>query len=299
MNAFIKSIITFSTVFLLITSLSIMFSNLYVSNKINFKINKNKNILILGDSHTQCSLNDNIIQNSTNLSESADTYFYSYIKLKKLLLTNNHIDTLILGFGFHNITAGQDGWLLDSKINATKIPRYFYMFEKEDIKFMLKINSHAILNNLIKIIVTNFTIKTDKTTNQNHKHIGSYLALNKEMSQIELTKFKKVIEKYKKDKQPLNYAKLELQNLKNIEKLCSTKNIKLILINTPNIFDQLEVHPEKKKIDLIKNTFAKNSKYIDKSNMILDLKYFADHDHLNKMGSKLFSEEIIKILKEK
>ena len=44
-----------------------------------------KNILILGDSHTENAINDSIFSNSLNYSASADAYIFSYVKLKAIL----------------------------------------------------------------------------------------------------------------------------------------------------------------------------------------------------------------------
>jgi len=41
------------------------------------QLEQNKSTIVLGDSHTECGLNDNIIENITNLSYSSDTYFWA------------------------------------------------------------------------------------------------------------------------------------------------------------------------------------------------------------------------------
>ena len=104
MRVFFKNNVLF---LFLLTILILSFnigSNLIIRNFYSYNIAKDKNILILGDSHTEVSLNDSIISNSINFSLGTSSYFHSYIKLKYILSNNEHIDTLILGYSFNSLT---------------------------------------------------------------------------------------------------------------------------------------------------------------------------------------------------
>jgi len=69
-----------------------------------FKLNKNINTLIVGDSHTMTSLDPEIIEHSKNVSFNSENYFFSYYKLKHFLFYNSHIKVVILGFAPQNIS---------------------------------------------------------------------------------------------------------------------------------------------------------------------------------------------------
>jgi hypothetical protein len=64
----------------------------------SFAVPKDKNILIVGDSHTECAIDDSIFTRSFNISQSGTAYLYSYIKLRKILVENSHIDTVLVSF---------------------------------------------------------------------------------------------------------------------------------------------------------------------------------------------------------
>ena len=118
---------------------------------------ENVHVLILGDSHTQCGIDDALLPNSLNLSESADTYFYSYVKLKRMLKANPQIDTLILGYADFNITDNQDRWLRSENINSFKLPIYFFLFDQDDFSDFVKINPTQLLEFSGTIFKRNFS----------------------------------------------------------------------------------------------------------------------------------------------
>ena len=111
MKKFIKQIILFILIYILI--LGINFSlNLYFINTIPPMVNANT--LIIGDSHPQTAINPKLLNNAENLSQSAEPYLITYFKLKKLLDTNK-INTVILGYSYHNLSAFNDKKFIDSK----------------------------------------------------------------------------------------------------------------------------------------------------------------------------------------
>lgn len=64
-----------------------------------------KKILILGDSHTECGINDSIFRNSQNYSETSEPYMYCYAKLQMLCRGNFKVDTLLLSVNPRSLAA--------------------------------------------------------------------------------------------------------------------------------------------------------------------------------------------------
>jgi ABC-type sugar transport system permease subunit len=106
-------------VFLILTVLLVVVTIInwaYITNSNYFILNKNINVLVLGDSHAKYALDDKILKNTCNLSTDADSYFYSYLKLKELNKKNIQIDTLLLSFSQHNISKSiETMWLFNSE----------------------------------------------------------------------------------------------------------------------------------------------------------------------------------------
>lgn len=244
---------------------------------------KNVHTLILGDSHTQCGINDTLLPNSLNLSESADTYFYSYVKLKHMLAANPQINTLILGYTNYNITDNQDRWLRSENINSFKLPIYFFLFDQEDFRDFMKINPTQLLKFSGTIFKRNFShlYRIFIKEKINKFGIGAFLDLEKQMENKEKSINNKNINTTSK------HSEIDILYLKKINELCKTKHVKLILIATPTQ-DQLIATHHTKQLAFWKS-HLKEALYLDFSTYHLKNDNFADNSHLNGKGATNFT----------
>ena len=81
MKGFIKKIIVFLSLAILAIIAIVTGSNFIVKSQSSFKIDEGITTLVIGHSHSECSVNDSILKNSINLSSSGESYFYNYQKL--------------------------------------------------------------------------------------------------------------------------------------------------------------------------------------------------------------------------
>ncbi|MEC4004421.1 hypothetical protein OX283_007120 [Flavobacterium sp. SUN052] len=294
MKPFLKKIGIFFIVLLLGFAITLISTKILVANWFDFSISKEKNILILGDSHTQCALNDTIISNALNMSESADTYFYSYTKLKNIIPSNKQIDTLILGYAPNNLSVTQDNWLVDSSINGFKLPLHFFLFDKNDTTEFLSNAPFQLVQNVPFIIKNNLghLYRIKKKEKINHFGIGGFLAL----SHVDTTQEKKEIVDENVHKE-VKFGSKDIVYLQKIYSLCEKNKIKLILLDTP-IEQKLHAEPSVfyNKYLEFKNSNLPNATLLDYSKIPFDKKDFADKDHLNANGARLFSLWFVKQL---
>ena len=128
MKKFIIQISTFTALFFII-----LIANYFI-NSIIFKNQKSlirdTNILIVGDSHTQASINPILFASSVNISQAAEPYYLSFWKLQNIL-SNTAIDTVILGFSYHNLSSFNDQKLTNEKWSSEMYNRMYYI---ENIK---------------------------------------------------------------------------------------------------------------------------------------------------------------------
>lgn len=257
-------------------------SKILVDKLVSLEIPKSKNILILGDSQTQYALDDKIIDNALNLSESADPYFYSFVKLKKIAQANPHIDTLILSFTYHNLAKKQDVWLQSSSVNGFKFPRHYFLMESDEITSFLKHSSTVFLTNYSRSVTDNLRLLAGVYRKRNITQfgLGGYVAATDNNLTIE------------KDTPTYEFGSKDLKYLEEIIGYCSHNNIKLILIGSP-------IHKKGKERYLYYK--ERHSSFLQKFDQVefydfitypLEDSCFKDDNHLNAKGAGIFSKMI-------
>lgn len=288
MKRFLKKTSIYGSILFSVFSIFFYITNTLVKKKFNYNLDPKINTLIVGDSHTLCSVDDSLILNSINLSESADTYFYTYIKVREITSKNPQIKKIVLGYAQHNINESQDKWLFSQDINSKKLPFYFFLFNKKDLKNFIAINPKVFFENSVFIVRRNLghLFRIYKNEKINNFGIGTHLKLyNKFNDSIKKNHIITPLKNKKKEIIDLTYLKMIYQH-------CIDNNIKLILLNTP-------VYHKDNCLDIEYFQYYKNylpkAELLDYSNDLQLKDYFADATHLNNNGSIIFS----KILEKK
>jgi hypothetical protein len=188
-----------------------------------FVLNKDVNILILGDSHTKYSINDNIIQNSYNLSADADSYFYSYLKLKEIKKKNCQIDTLLLSFSQHNIAKCIElRWLLNSSHLHDRLQFYYPLLDYNAFLFLIIHKPKELFSNLFtQALSPYYFLLKGKSV------YGGYVPLNHNILEQEINKQKNNTTHESK----FISSTIEKEYLNKIKDYCYQNGIKLIFIN--------------------------------------------------------------------
>jgi len=279
-----KKLINRTLLFLTISaifSLLLGFLSVVITNKtFNFEFKKYQNILIVGNSHTECSISDKILSNSVNISQSASSYFYSYIKVREFVKRNPTIDTVIISFSDNDLFSEKEKWLSSTEKIRNKMTRMIFLFNTEDYLTLF-------CSNPITTSLQSFIVYSDFYNLYIHRRsfIGGYNQFNK-------NKIKESILEFNQDTPKIDYkiALTELKYLLKIYELCEKEGIHLILLNSP-------VHPVlQSHFSLIKDRNYKiasekmaNATYLDHSSFKLNNSMFADLSHLNGTGSISYS----------
>lgn len=294
MIKFIKYILFFILINIILISIFV-----YFTIKINYPYSifkekfKHTKTLIIGDSHTECAINDNLFS-SFNLSNSADAYIYSFIKLKYIDKFAN-LDTVILSYRPQNlIKVDDDRWLKDKRILTTKLSYLAPMCELDEFVYLYNINRIAVIQSYVKssLVLLKTTIKTIFNMVQfNDYSIGGYkyLVRNKLEEALRLTKTNKFTK--------LSLSKYQNDYLKKILKYCNDKNITIILLEPPTYLDNKDIRT------FTKNKFNEYKKeydfiYLNHSNYRLMEEEYGDIGHLNYLGAKTYSEYLNKLFKK-
>jgi hypothetical protein len=220
-------------------------------------------ILILGDSHTECAINDTIFTNSYNYSKSADLFIYSYVKLVNITSASK-IDTLILSVSPVSLNERIEKWL-------HKTNKLLFRFPLEDAMFLFRYDPLAI-GRLFNI----FNVKTGANK------VGGYLYLDR-------FKLQKDLELRATQKSPDSCIPHDAQllYLDKIVEYCKSKSIKLIFINTP-MYHAERFYNMDNFYKIIEEKYN-DVTFWDYGNYVLPDSCYGDVDHLNHIGAKIFS----------
>jgi len=287
MRKFILNVVLL-TVVNVILLLFFALCNFYTVKK-QFKNYHYNDYIFIGDSSFEQGINPNIIENSLNLSESASSMVYSYLKIKTIV-ENFKPKKIIIPISSHNIFSDiEKRWLFSQPHFESRFAKYFPLMGLEELKLFLyskEISYASSFQKTFKEILKNTII--------GNIYYGRFNINN-------LDNLKKAISKLD-DKTNRNYtllAEVELNYFKKIIKLCNNSNIDLIVINTPKHKMYNKFYEKRITVfnDLMKNEFS-DIIYYDYTNLIFDNSCFTDLMHLNNKGSSFFSEYIKDNLKK-
>ena len=280
MNKFIKNalkfcfVIIFSATFVfvlafVISSTKNIFSPSFVESKVN--------IFILGDSNTECAINDSLFLNSKNLSSSGEPYFESFSKIQKLLLENIRIDYIFLSYAPHNF--------YECPFPDRRRDYKYISFETFKILFNYKKNKFQFVKSVIKD-----KLKIHFKINGSFRYLERNDLENHKLSLLRgenLTNFpNKILSKNTNHKVNQNQRYF----FEKIISICNENGINLILLNTPKRKEL--INDKRYCYDKFNNYYLKNHSeipYIDHTNFELNENYFGDFVHLNYKGAKKYS----------
>jgi len=288
MRLFLKYISRF-LIFLFTFFLLIIIGNYWLIQLTPITFPSKKNILILGDSNSECAINDDIFKRSINFSAPAESYFYSYLKLKKVLETNQTIDTVLLSFSSHNIF--DNTWFASQSNIKHNFCRYYPFMGRNDLRVLLESHPKSVIYSLRPISLQFLKNIFRSITVENVLRLGGFTSLDLDRLEGALQSLKEgtEIKNYRlpKDLLPTN---VEIIYLNKIAQLCGKKQVKLILINLPK---RVELLNDKRygmvEFDEIYNSDFSQLEYFDFSNFSMEDEMYSDLLHLNKKGSTYFS----------
>ncbi|GHU75112.1 hypothetical protein FACS189461_0720 [Spirochaetia bacterium] len=184
MKRFIREITRYFVIVLFICVLmtGIAYS---ITSSAKFVIPENKTMIFVGDSHTECAVNDNIFTQAFNISQSGTAYMYSYIKLKKFLETNNNIKKVMVSFQGGSIQKSLDEWTIGEKYIVAHGTNYISLMSINEFKVLMK--NKAFFSALLKVPVRSVKAILKYVLNHhityNDLNIGGYLWLDRDKLQ--------------------------------------------------------------------------------------------------------------------
>lgn len=292
MKCFFKSVALFVLLIVSIIATLILLSDYAVSSRKQslLKLDDNIKIVFSGDSHVECSVNDELIDNSINIAQSGEAYLYSYAKIKSLLECNDQINTVLIGFSYGDLLKDKEiNWLF-SKMSVTEfIKNYNYILSSPDKSLIFKHNPKAYIKGLAKSVFPNFTafirsLSPEESGNSRLTNYGGYLYLVRDKLQEDI----EMIDTYRKE--PLVVSHVQEHYLMLLSQLCRQKSVRLILLNTPKfpLYNE-NINQEIRQNWIFFREKLQGDSLLDFSDMVLPDSCYGDMTHLNYRGAESFS----------
>lgn len=292
MRKFIKLTISFLLLLVITTVALIKTTEYIVDKKANFEFMKNAKYLVVGDSHPECAFNDSLIENFMNLSQSGDSYFYTYFKAMKIIEQNPSIEFVFIEFNNNQLDESMNEWIWSEKYLNFKYPTYSPFMKTPDEKLLAMHNFSAFVNANSLALKTNF----ERIFSGNYyytKDIGGYSYSERDKTDSLLNKMKGHISPEKKTR----ISESNLHYLSKLVNLCKEKNKQTFLIRSP-VHNAYVGYSNENIYEKIRRKNFSSIETLDFSKFPLANSEFGDLEHLNHKGAKVFSIWFNNLLKK-
>ena len=280
-----------SALFVLVCLILLICFHLTIQNLRNdyLKLPENVNKVFLGNSTFEYGINDSRIPNAINFAQNAEPIDITYAKIKLLQKYNNSIDTVFVELDDINLYNDRFASVLSNSI-------YFDAYDKADWQANLQMYelsrffsffAHAYHVIKVRPIVENHF----KSHNIECLGVGGYQDLFRNKLDEDIMRFHSETASAKKTK--LVPTGVDYYFSKIVD-FCAHKNLTIIFLNTP-----------KHKTAWADTTYREywsekfpSIRFIDCTQMNLPDSCFADREHLNYRGARLFSDYLTKTLRD-
>lgn len=282
-NRFLKRLFYFNLIFFGAFILLLVASGLVISKGDYYDLDDSNKYLIMGHSHAQCTYNDEIINGAQNLAQVGEAYFYTYLKLRKLLAENKNIEAVFLEFSNNQINTNMDDWTVGDEYISNKYPKYASTMSLDDFMLLFSENYKSIISVQPKTLFKNlkFILKNDDIVLG--MNWGGYLKLKRNKVTEEAINLDVANPEY-----GLPVSTLNIHYLEKIVQLTTEKKIKLIFMRSPvhKKYQALKNEPQFQEIRKLKFSHIP---FLDFKDYPLTNDEFGDLEHLNYKGANKFS----------
>lgn len=319
MKTFIKKIRLFILLALIFFGLITLVFNYHLEQEINraYQLKADTKILCLGDSHTECAINDSTFPVFENVAKSAETYFFTYFKLKRFLETEkaHNLKVICIGFNFFSLNEKREKLFIDKQ--QSNIAYFFhqtYLPVWRDLKNHPQNFGYKTKQNSITLLLQSysFTLEKLKYYIKHHKSPypqlsecrGRFLKLtesiNDKKTESQLSRLKRAITVSASDE--YRGSKLEENMLRLMLDLAKKHEIPVVLITTPEHPLQVkntaqnEIDYHLNLIEDLKREYGIH--FLNYNDMDLPHSYFFDFEHLNVKGANIFTPILLNDLKK-
>ncbi len=273
----------------------IVSSNSVINKDSNFSIDKNNAFIVLGHSHPEEAFNDSIIQKTKNFARGGEHYFYTYLKVKRIIESNPQIKAVFLELTNNQISTDMTKWIVDTQKNLVNIPKFAPVMTYEDHSFLIKQDPLGYFKSQEMVIKNNlnFLLYRKKNILAQRDWGGFYANPRQKVDSI----IKSSIKQKKPNSMKIAVNTTNLLFVDKIASICNNKAVKLYLMRSPQHPKYPFFGNEKQLQKIIKARYSKLD-FLDFNSFYLSDDEFSDLEHLNYKGAKKFSLFFDSLLKK-
>ncbi|MBQ6750236.1 MAG: hypothetical protein IJR02_05630 [Bacteroidaceae bacterium] len=263
------------------------------ANNFDFKLAKEKTILVIGDSQTQAAVDDEMLKNVQNISMSHDGYFTMLTRLRLYVEANPQIDTVLIALSPHTLAPHKDEFYANFGYMGESTKFYLPFFSFSEWTFMIKHDAADVLSYL----VTPISFYWDVNDEYREKNYGFFEVVDESHLEEDVkegaTRLKTFAadseELAKEDSQLASFANtITRAQLRELKQYCDAKKIKLIGLNTPVY--QAEHYLNIKNFNHLMSEEFQDIELWDYMDLEIADSCRRDVNHLNRNGATLFSK---------
>jgi hypothetical protein len=293
MKLFIRYLLLFTFTCLLGSAIIICIETLVLNKQKIFVLPKEKKYIFLGHSHAQAAYNDKLIDSSLNLASAGEAYFYTYIKLKKILESNEDKKIIFIEYANNTIVGEMNNWIWDDVHIQYRYRLYSAYTHYDEMKLLYSKNPKSALVCNIKSMIDNVYYMFKLKNIAIDQKMGGYSDLVRDKTDSLL---KALSKPHKEIVTDTTISDINIAYLKKIIETCRQKGVEIYLIRSP-LHPQYEGLRNEAKFKEILNTTLQGVEFLDFRDFPLLNSEFGDLEHTNYRGAKKYSMFLNKLLK--
>ncbi|UJP64902.1 DUF1574 domain-containing protein [Mongoliitalea daihaiensis] len=283
MGKFISNIAWFMASFVLVINTLLVSGAYFLKSKKPFEIPNGARMLIIGNSQPEAAFNDKLIENSYNFSKEAEPYFYTYIKLRRLLEQANTIENVLIQVSPWEFTSERDKWVWGKSNLQSMYWKFFLHFNGEEYRLLFSESWENLLNvHLFQSLTRLYKRVVLADSRKVKKDYGGYVAWPE--TDLELGASLPEVEELTYESSNIHVAYLE-----KIIDLLQKEGIAIYFIQTPLHESVRGLYDSQQMLEELPEPMH-TIPYLDFSAFPAESIHFSDEFHLNANGAAIFSK---------
>lgn len=239
-------------------------------------------VLLCGHSLVANAYNDRELLNVQNIAQEGESFFYTYIKLKKIIDETEGIKHVYIDVSTNYFVKGNDRKIWKDNTLIGFLPRYLPFMTFEEYFFLLKKNFKGTLKYSLKSPIKWAYVFYNKLSYDN-KLLGGYLPRKGAFD----------CDSYQKNPITLDFSNHEIVNLQNIYTFLLKNKISITFLETPVSKCSIWRNHRVEIRTYLQDQFPL-AKLLTMESFNATDENFWNHSHLNEIGSQYFTDFLLK-----